>query len=131
MTEVKADDTAPRSAFVPPCQVDKTPNTRETYDSSHRVCVLRSEHYLVLGSIGMDRRAVKLFTVVLDTGSAMNVIRSDSLPRSWERARVSPSDGQKLTDANAKPSSIPFAVRLTVQLGANSSLETFYVALTR
>ncbi len=79
----------------------------------------------------MDSRAVKPFTVVLDTGSAVNVIRSDDLPRSWERARVSPSDCAKLTDANGKPISIACAGRLTVQLGAKSSLEMFYVALTR
>ncbi len=88
MAQVKADDTAPRSAVIPPYQGDKTPKTRETFDASQRVCVLRSEHYSVLGSIGMDSRAVKLFTVVLDTGSVVNVIRSDALPRSPERARV-------------------------------------------
>ncbi len=76
----------------------------------------------------MGSRAVKPFTVVLDTGSAVNVIRSDALPVSWERARVSPSDGPKLTDANGKPILIACAVRLTVQLGAKCSLETFYVA---
>ncbi len=66
--------------------------------------------------------------MVLDTGSTVNVIRSDALPRKWERARVSPVDGPKLTDANGKPISIACAVRLTVQLGAKTSQEKFYVA---
>ncbi len=82
----------------------------------------------MLGSVGLDARALKPLTVVLDTGSAVNVIRQDALPSGWERYRLTPSALPTLADANGKPIAIASSVNLTMGLGSRRTRETFFVA---
>ena len=69
-----------------PTQAPKssTPETEKEPVKPRPICFLKEEHYVVLGSIGTDRRSLKPVRIVADTGSGPSVIRADALPSQWK-----------------------------------------------
>ena len=66
------------------------------------IMMLRSSHYVV-GSIGLSRRHMRPYHIVMDTGAGFNVIRSSALPDGWQHKLIPDCQLPNLSDANGKP----------------------------
>jgi len=113
-----------------PTQAPKssTPETEKEPVKPRPICFLKEEHYVVLGSIGTDRRSLKPVRIVADTGSGPSVIRADALPPQWKNLVEANGDDPGLADANGNPLRVTERVRLLVRLGNKRFTVLFYVA---
>jgi len=112
-------------------QLTQAPTSRppedETSANPTPVFFLREEHYVVLGSVGTDRRSLKPMRIVMDTGSGPSVIRASALPPHWRRYVESVGEDPGLADANGNPLRVTERVRLLVRLGNKWFTVLFYI----
>ena len=90
--------------------------------------MLRSSHYVVAGSIGLSRRHMRPYHIVMDTGAGFNVIRSSALPYGWQNKLIPDCQLPNLSDANGKPLRLQGAVQLRVRFKNSIFLVTFIAA---
>ena len=90
--------------------------------------MLQSSHYIVAGSVGLHRRHMRSFNIVLDTGAGINVIKTSALPVGWENHLIEGADLPELGDANGKPLKLQGAIRLRVRFRNSVFLTTFVIA---
>ena len=97
---------------------------------AEHIYVLRSTHYSISGSIGIDSKIMAPFITTLDTGSGFNLIRSAILPANAMAYVTKEGNHPPLADANGNPLLVEGVIPLRLRLGNAEFSVHFYVCPT-
>ena len=104
------------------CETQATSTT-----GTESICVLRSTHYSISGSIGINSKIMAPFITTLDTGSGFNLIRSAIIPANAVDYVTNEGNHPPLADANGNPLEIEGIIPLRLRLGNAEFSVHFYV----
>ena len=92
------------------------------------VCVMTTAHYSLSATVGVNARALRPTTVVIDTGAGFALIKKSRLPANWREFEVNSTNLPRLGDANGNALQLEAMVHLTIRLGNTLYRVPFLVA---
>lgn len=108
---------------------DGTPAERlHSFSGAHLTLAMKSSHYLVLASFGLEHRAMRTIYTVFDTGAGLNLIRSDVLPIFWRQKLDTEAHILRLRAPNGRPLHLLGIVVIRLRLG-NSHLQVSFIVI--
>ena len=107
---------------------EEVPRERNPHRLRAKCLVLRDNHYLISGSLGVTAKHQTPKEFLLDTGSAYNVIRSNVLPKGWQAFITSSGALPELGDAGGHRIKLAHEVILRVRFGNSLYRVAFLVA---